>query len=406
MGKGKKKNKKSNAQLVPLEKCIRVGTNYFFNYNNKLVLTNKSCVETDYGRVSLKMIKKYLTFINEPSHISYRVSIDGYYNLYRPLSHKIKKGTWVNIEKIIQHIFPNKSYDMAMTYLWVMYIQPKHPLPVLGLVGVKNTGKSKFLEFLKIMFEENAKFIDSDDLTGNFNSSYIDKLAILIDEQVLGKNKHLFLQRIKKLTTGGTQTKKAKFQNDVDISFYGKFIIASNDTTDMLAIEEENYRFWVIDVPELNEVDFDILKKVRKEIPAFLYYLKNNYKPLKRESRLWLNIDRIQTKRSKVFQSNSQSEIKKEIIEVLSNWFYENEDKEKIYFTSMQYFRAFKNSKTTVSSITKTLTKEFSKKSVAKRKNNPFYEDMQDKTKKNEIKQNRFYHFSRQEVENLMHLSD
>lgn len=402
----KKKKFKGISSLVPIKKCIRVGTNYFLIDENSLIRTNKTCVELDYGKDGLNEVKKFLAFTNVPSHTKYKHSINGYYNLYRPLSHKPKKGKWKNIKRIIQHIFPDKSFNMAITYLWVMYNQPKHPLPVLGLVGNKNTGKSKFLEFIKLMFEANAKIIDSDDLMAKFNSSYIDKLAILIDEQVLGSNKHHFLQRIKKLTTGGTQTKKAKFLDDVDISFFGKFIIVSNDTTDMLAIEKENYRFWIIDVPELKEVDFEILKKAKKEIPAFLYYLQHKYEPLKKESRLWLNIESIQTNRSKVLQSNSQTNIKKEMIEILSNWFHENEGKEEIYFTSIQYYNAFKNSKITLSSISKTLTKEFEKKSVAKRMDNPFYDDTPDRTKKNEIKQNRFYHFKRSEIENLINLPE
>ena len=35
------------------------------------------------------------------------------------------------------------------------------------------------------------------------------------------------------------------------------------------------------------------MNKIAKEIPAFLHYLQHEYKPLEKQSRLWLNIEDI-----------------------------------------------------------------------------------------------------------------
>ena len=73
---------------------------------------------------------------------------------------------------MLKHIFRGEHYEMILTYFWVLYMKPKHPLPFIGLVSAeKGTGKTKFLQFLKAIFQANAKFIDAEDISANFNSS-------------------------------------------------------------------------------------------------------------------------------------------------------------------------------------------------------------------------------------------
>ena len=214
--------------LVPFENVIRVQKDYFYEYKDEIVCMNKEVITTDYGSDAPRKVRKYLKFINFPEHINYRKEIDVYYNLYRPLPHKPIKGVFPNIEKMLHHIFRGKHYEMILTYMWVLYMQPQHPLPFIGLVSAeKGTGKTKFQQFLKAIYKGNAKVIDAEDIADKFNDYFMDKLCILIDEKIDGKNKKTDLQKLKKLITGGTQTRKAKYQSSIDIEFYAKFIMCS-----------------------------------------------------------------------------------------------------------------------------------------------------------------------------------
>lgn len=394
----------SEKALVDFDKIIRVGTNFFFIDNNdKLVRTNSQCIDADFGRYSSQKVKKYFGFMNVPEHINYREDIKGYRNLYKALNHKPAEGDWSTIEKILKHLFRGNHYEMILTYLYVMYVMPKHPLPFIGLVSKgKNTGKTTFLTLIKNIFGDNAKVIDPEDVSANFNSGYIDKLVILIDESIEGKNRKKDLQKFKKLITGGVQTRKAKFQDDVDVNFYGKFIMASNDVETVLSIEEENTRFWIIEVVELEDEIFNINEKAEQEIPAFLYYLANEYKDkaIKKSSRLWLDIDDIQTDRVRILQENSRSGLAKEMIEQLTDYFVENEEKTAVNFTATHFIHAFGRNNESIKYCSQVLRDEFGKISKQLRSDNPFYEltPINKRFSNNEDKQRRFYTFTRDEV--------
>lgn len=364
-----------NMALVPFSQCIRVGTNYFLEHANGLIRTNKDCILNDYGRDSLKNVKKYFGFINKPLNINYKKEINGFYNLYRPLAFIPEKGHFLTIEKILRHLFRDKNYKMIMTYLYVLYKYPEHPLPVIALVSeLNNTGKTTFLMLLKAIYGENVKVIDPEDISGNFNSSFIDKLLVLIDEKVNSKRGDVEMQKIKKLVTGGTQTRKAKYQDDIDVNFFGKFVMCSNDDQSMLSMENENTRFWIIDAEPIKDSDYEyeIMEKVIKEIPGLLYFLQYMFKPLEKQSRLWLNINDIQTDRVKVFQKNSKNEIAKEVTERLEDYFIEFENKKEVTFSANQFKEAFLNSSVHINSLSRIISTEFKKTTEIKFIENPF----------------------------------
>lgn len=405
-----KKNgeKSSKDQLVPFRKALRIGTNFYLETKYELINTNESCIKNDYGRGSIKRIRKYFGFKNEPNHLNYKRDLNGYYNLYRKLSWKPKKGKWKNIEKMLRHIFKGDHYDMILTYFYVLYSRPKHALPAIGLVGNQSTGKSKFLELIMVMFSPNSVSIDPEDLTANFNESYIDKLIITIDEKAEGGSRRKIMQRLKKLVTGGSQIRKAKFKANIKISFFGKIIMASNDIEDMLALEGENTRFWIIEVQKLESDDFDILEKAKKEIPAFFHYLIKKYTPIEKASRLWFNPKTLQTDTAKKMQENARPELIKAIIENLSNFFLENECETEIYFTAEQFIETYgRKEKWNSHWFSREVKKFFNRKSYAKRKGNPFHNIIihsytgNNVGVSNDIKLRRYYHFTKKEINRL-----
>lgn len=193
-------NNTSNQQLVPLNNVVRVNTSYYLEHKGELINTNDQCIKNDYGKDAPKNIRKYLGFKNEPSHTNHQTNINGYYNRYKKLPWELKKGTWNNIEKMLKHIFKGEDYNMILTYLYVAYCHPKHPLPIIGLVGGKNTGKSKFLQLILKMFNPNSAIIDPEDFTKEYNDIYIDKLFALIDEKTEIKLEAKQMQKIKSLS--------------------------------------------------------------------------------------------------------------------------------------------------------------------------------------------------------------
>lgn len=401
-------NNTKNQPLVPRSNVVRISTSYYLEHKGELINTNEQCIKNDYGKDSVKIIRKYLGFKNEPSHTNHRKNINGFYNLYTKLPWTPEKGTWSNIEKMLSHVFKGDHYNMILTYFFVLYYHPKHPLPVIGLVGGKNTGKSKFLELILKMFDPNSSMIDPEDLTADFNKGILDKLLIAIDEKSETGKEGQIIQRVKKIATGGTQTLKEKFKTPVKINCFLKIIIASNEIEDMLKLEEENTRFWIIEVEKLKSDDFDILEKAIKEIPAFFYYLVNEYTPIERASRLWLDPKTFQTQVAKRMQSNARPQLIKAIIENLTDYFLENETKKDIFFTADQFISAFgRNERWNSSWFAKDVKKHLNKQSYAKRKRNPFHNIIissysgNTNSISNDIKQRRYYHFTKQEIYDL-----
>ncbi|SFD38705.1 hypothetical protein SAMN04489722_108205, partial [Algibacter lectus] len=154
--------------------------------------------------------------------------------------------------------------------------------------------------------------------------------------------------------------------------------------------------------------DFDILEKAIKEVPAFFYYLVNEYKPIERASRLWLDPKTFQTDAAKKMQANARPQLIKAIIENLTDYFLENETKNEVYFTADQFISAFgRNERWNSSWFARDVKKHFNKKSYAKRKRNPFHSIIissysgNTTSISNDIKQRRYYHFTKDEIYNL-----
>ncbi|MCG9879523.1 MAG: hypothetical protein MH472_02895, partial [Bacteroidia bacterium] len=195
------KQKLSNDQLS----YIRVGSQYFkISYkimlNGKcestLIPWSKDTISEDYPRKEFgefwKNIERFEAFCNIPEndpekYVSKFAGPNGqlFYNQYSKLDHKVIEGKWAQIESYLRHLFTNQ-YDVALDYLYLLYSKPAEHLPILALVSQeKCTGKSTFLDLLELIFQGNYAKIGSQDLKDNFNSDYINKLCIAIDEALL-----------------------------------------------------------------------------------------------------------------------------------------------------------------------------------------------------------------------------
>lgn len=126
------------------------------------------------------------------------------YNMYTELNHEMEPGEWPNIEKFLRHIFQSKNtsgetmYEFGLDYIQLSYFNPTQRLPILCPVSrERNTGKSTFLNFLQLIFQENMSILDNERFTGKFTSHFVHKLVVALDEGFIPIEQKLMKERIK-----------------------------------------------------------------------------------------------------------------------------------------------------------------------------------------------------------------
>ena len=324
-----------------MKEYIRVGTEYFKEVlcplmsgdNMKsLIKWNKATIIDDFGKDSLKVIKKYETFCTFPSHINYQREINNFYNKYEPLSYSVsEKGDWENIKLFLQHVFGNQ-YELGLDYLTILWRNPSQILPILCLVSVeRNTGKSTFLKFLKLIFEGNMTINKNEDFRSRFNSDWAGKLIVAVDEVLLDKKEDS--ERIKNLSTSNHYKLEGKGVDKAEIEFFGKFILCSNNEENFIKIDDLEIRYWVIKVNPFAKENPDLLEQMRKEIASFSYHLTHRKIETLRTTRMWFTKEQIYTKALDVLVRGNRTSIEKEIEEFLIDQFCTLELDE-LYYTT------------------------------------------------------------------------
>jgi hypothetical protein len=324
-----------------MKEYIRVGTEYFKEVlcplmsgdNMKsLIKWNKATIIDDFGKDSLKAIKKYETFCTFPSHINYQREINNFYNKYEPLSYCVnEKGDWKNIKLFLQHLF-GVQYELGLDYLTILWKHPSQILPILCLVSVeRNTGKSTFLKLLKLIFEGNMTINKNEDFRSRFNSDWAGKLIVAVDEVLLDKKEDS--ERIKNLSTSNYYKLEGKGVDKAEIEFFGKFILCSNNEENFIKIDDLEIRYWVIRVNPFAKENPDLLEQMRKEIVSFAYHLTHRKIETQRTTRMWFTKEQIYTKALDVLVRGNRTSIEKEIEEFLIDQFCTLELDE-LYYTT------------------------------------------------------------------------
>ncbi len=240
---------------------------------------------------AIDYIPKFDSFINLPcnTHLYRRiieVEHDGhksqFYNLYNPLEHDITPGSWPNIELFLKHIFDSENtsgenlYEFGLDWLQLCCYDPTQKIPVLCVVSrERNTGKSTFLHFLKLIFKENAAILDNERFTGKFTSHFVYKLIVGIDEGFIPVEQKLMKERIKNYSTGFTIWLEGKGTDAMEIDNHIHLIMCSNDEKNFMQIDDGENRFAVLKVKKLEYDNPNMLADMEKEIPHFIHYLSN-----------------------------------------------------------------------------------------------------------------------------------
>lgn len=272
-------------------------------------------IRQDYGKDFLANVPKYDGFCCVPSHLDYKQVVGSFKNKYSPLSHIPAEGKWPCIESLVRHIF-GEQYDLGLDYLQILYTMPLQKLPILLLVSEeRNTGKSTFLNFLKLLFEANVTFNTNENFRSQFNDDWNGKLVIVVDEVLLNKREDS--ERLKNLSTTRNYKMEAKGRDREEVSFFAKFVLCSNNEYLPVVIDPGETRYWVRKIPRLTTDDTAFLEKTRYEIPAFLHAMTYRQLSTAEESRMWFDPKLIDTDAlQKIIRAN-RNRVELELSELL-----------------------------------------------------------------------------------------
>jgi len=321
-------------------KFLRIGTDYYKQVDvpinetetvKKLIGWKKQTIIDDYGRDSIKEIESYEGFITIPSHINYKEKINGFYNQYEPIDYNLIEGDFPNTNQFLLHIFGDQ-YELGLDYITILWKKPKHILPILSLVSKeRNTGKTTFLNWLKLIFGGNMTLNKNEDFRSQFNADWASKLIIAIDEVLLERNEDS--ERLKHLSTSQYFKLEGKGKDKIEIPFYGKFILCSNNEDNFVKVDPNEIRYWVRKIPVLQNSNPFLLQSLEKEVPYFMHFINKREIKTKKMSRMWFAPDLLKTEALRVLVKGNKTYLEKELIELLydSLTFFDKETKELKY---------------------------------------------------------------------------
>jgi hypothetical protein len=274
-------------------------------YSNELIWT-----DTDRGSKSHSVASEWLASPNRRDYqgIIFSPGEDkpGYYNLYRGLAFKPKKGDW---HLLRNHIEENICGGIGLysTYLFgwmadaVQDPGGMRPGTSIVLRGGRGTGKGLFAgSFGRIFGSHYLHLRDQNHLTGRFNSHQKDALMIFADECFWAGNK-TSEGLLKGLITEPTFQIEQKGKDPICVQNHIRLIIASNETWVVPAGLDER-RFFVLDVKEEHKQDISYWNPIWEEtrnggIEAMLYdlmRLKYDKQSLRTPPKTWGLLDQIE----------------------------------------------------------------------------------------------------------------
>lgn len=315
----------------------------------ELKLHDKQTIVDDYGKNELDNIPKFDSFTIVPDNKAHSQIIGNNYNLYSKFSHKActkqeYKGDigWYWSKNILEHVFGEDDIDFekGVRYMKFLYALPKQILPILVLTSKERiTGKSTFIDWICILFGDNAVVVNPQDISNSFNGTYADKNIIAIEESRFEGTQTL--EKLKALATQKKLTVNTKFVQQYSVPFYGKLIITSNDENKFSRVDDEEVRYWVRKIPTLKgKANHNILNDLVKEIPQFLYYLENKVPmPDTNKSRMGFTPDEIITDALIIVKRESLPSLHKEIVELLDEHCIQNIKVKEIVFSAIELKR-------------------------------------------------------------------
>lgn len=352
---------------------LRIGTEYYKKglvplYSgdtySALLKWNKSEIITDKGKDYLQEIDKYDGFCLIPSHTDYMQQIQGYYNRYEKVNHQFLMGDFPKTKMFLKHIF-GEQYELGLDYLSILWKHPTQVLPILCLVSEeRKTGKTTYLNWLKLVFQGNMTINKNEDFRSRFNSDWASKLIVSVDEVLLDKKEDS--ERIKNLATAVSYKTESKGVDKAEGFFFGKFILCSNNEENFIIVDKDEIRYWVRKVPALpdNDENPNLLSDLEKELPYFMYYLNARRIKSHKKTRMWFTKDQIFTEALSRLVKGNTTYLNKEIVEILIDDFIKFDvDELKYSLSDLVEILSKNNVRVSTSKVSEVLNNYFNLKS-------------------------------------------
>lgn len=300
-------------------------------------------IARDYGKDFIKQIPRYDSFVNKPNNsgeyqrvvtTNHKGIVSSLFNIYHPVDWEPVAGEWPTIEKFLKHIFSASNvdgevlYEFGLDYIQLSYQSPRQRLPILALVSSeRNTGKSTFLDFLKLIYGANMAILDNQRFNPKFTSHFAGKLFVAIDEGHIPLHDKTTKEMIKNMATGKVMWLEGKGANAEVVENFTHLLFCSNNERNFMQIDPGENRFAVLKVPSFRKQglkdDPDMLEKMRNEIPAFLNFLQNRplHYPAK-ITRFWFADEVYITEALQFVMDRTKSTIEKELEDWLNDAFH------------------------------------------------------------------------------------
>jgi len=310
---------------------IRVGCDYYrliirpgrYGPESRWKPWRKAEIVQDHGKDFLKSIPKYDDFHMQPDNINYQQVMSNCLNLYNEIPHDPAPGDWTWTQRLLQHVF-GEQYELGIRYMQILYVHPDRQTIILALVSrERETGKTTFLNWLRMIFADNVVLISSTDFLSGFNGHYATKNIIQIEETLLEKN--VSVEKLKALNTSKFISINEKFVQPYSIPFYGKVVIASNNEDRFAKVDQEEVRFFVRKLGKPEFKNTNIEEDLYREVPAFLHHLQTLPKVNWSISRSGFTAEELYNDSLKKVVDESRSGLAKDLEFIISDYFLNND---------------------------------------------------------------------------------
>lgn len=255
------------------------------------------------------------------------------YNAFKKPDVKLEKGQWPMTMILLKHIF-GEQIDLGLEYYWVKRHKPTQALPAIALTGTEGGGKTTFGDHQQMCFT-NCKTIGIKTLEGSDSAYLFGSQDIIIEESNAGgssklSNPDAILSDIKNMVTqcGKQIIVKNLHKDAVPKDYFAKVLMFTNDKSP-IKMTGEATRFWVREVEKPEEYE-GFVEKLKAEVGHFLWYLDNEFKPSRTESkeRLWFNPKEYWTLAKDIAMKDSSTRESRAIKDALQGWFDETGEEE------------------------------------------------------------------------------
>jgi len=337
-------------------KIVRVLNAYGF-YDEEVLPWKVAEIIRDIGKDNVRNLNKYDLFTNRPDFSTGYTRVHGnLFNISPPLAYIPEDGIITNsgpTQSMLKRMFVGNGeihkdlhgdmFTMILDYLTILVQYPEHKLPALLLLSKENgTGKTFFLNWLRMLLGNNVVIVGNDQIKSRFNSPYADKLVVAVDEGFLESEKRSEKERMKMMATAVEMFVEAKGKDAVKLESHCKLIFSSNDEERVMHIDKTETRWLAIKVPAIKdeERDNNLMEKLIKEAPIFLHFLLNRRIFHEKKDRMWFDSKLFNNEALRRIIEGTQPRKYKVITEVIMEAFSLDDRNAILYVSNIELTKA------------------------------------------------------------------